>query len=74
MKKPEFTKLMKEYMDEISDPKNREEQGMFPQASPSHRESLITVVMSARSASVVVKRPASTMGRLSFDPRVHLLR
>ncbi|GBG32608.1 Protein kintoun [Hondaea fermentalgiana] len=29
MKKPEFTKLMKEYMDEISDPKYREEQETY---------------------------------------------
>lgn len=29
MKKPDFTKLMKEYMDEISDPKNREEQEAY---------------------------------------------
>jgi len=29
MQQPEFTKLMKEYMDEISDPKNREEQEMY---------------------------------------------
>jgi len=29
MKKPEFTKLLKEYMDEISDPKHREEQEAY---------------------------------------------
>jgi len=31
MKKPEFTKLLKEYMDEISDPKNRAEQEAYLQ-------------------------------------------